>query len=526
MLSVAERWRGLAPPLAKQAEAVSKALAAGRVDEAERGAIALLAQAPEHPEALRLSGAVQVARRRFGEAIATLRAAAARRPDDPLIHHALANAYEATRDDAAALDSMRRACVAGPDIADCWFNLGRFLSTSGRAEEAEQALARAVLLAPRAVEARALLASTLNLEGRADEAAAQYREILARNPSAGQAWWGLATLKPMPLDGADIGRMRAALGTQAIGPSDRIATGFALAHALEHAGEYVQAFDALREANALARRNEPWDAAQFEARIRDILDVFGDATCDTDDARGHEAIFVVSLPRSGSTLVEQILASHSAVEGTLELADLPQVIVEESRRERSHFPLWARGCAAERWRALGERYLERTARWRERRPRFTDKMPGNWLYVGAIMRMLPQARVVVVRREPLETCFGCYRYLFNGHGYTHDFADLATAWRGFDRVCTHWATLYPDRVREQSYEALTADPETQIRELLAFCGLPFEHGCLEFHKAERRIATPSAGQVRQPMRRDTARTGKYGALLDPLRTALGLPRWS
>jgi hypothetical protein len=134
--------------------------------------------------------------------------------------------------------------------------------------------------------------------------------------------------------------------------------------------------------------------------------------------------------------------------------------------------------------------------------------------------------VVICRRDALETCFGCYRYHFNQHGYTHDFDDLATAWRGFDRATKHWQRLFPGRVHVQEYETLVADPETRIRELLEFCDLPFEENCLNFHATERHVATPSAAQVRQPIRSDTARTGKYGALLDPLRAALGLPAFA
>jgi hypothetical protein len=197
--------------------------------------------------------------------------------------------------------------------------------------------------------------------------------------------------------------------------------------------------------------------------------------------------------------------------------------MDECDRLRRPFTEWARTHTPQQWRALGLDYLARTQRWRQRRPRFTDKMPANWMYVGAILAMLPRARVVICRRDPLETCLGCYRYIFTQHAYTHDFDDLASHWRAFDRATKHWQTLYPDRVYVQDYEALVADPEGRIRALLGFCDLPFEENCLNFHATERRVATPSAAQVRQPIRRDTARAGKYGALLDPLRAALGLP---
>jgi hypothetical protein len=237
-------------------------------------------------------------------------------------------------------------------------------------------------------------------------------------------------------------------------------------------------------------------------------------------------IFIVSMPRSGSTLTEQILASHSQVEGAIELTDVGQVMMDESDRVQKSFLDWMHTHTGGEWQQLGVRYLERTARWRTRKPRSTDKSIGNWRYVGAILAMLPEAKVVIARRDKLENCFGCYRYIFSRHPYTHDFGDLARHYRDFDRAMAHWTSIYPGRVREQHYENLVADPEKEIRALLAYCELPFEEACLNFHETERRVSTLSASQVREKMRTDTARTDRYGALLDPLRAALGMAAFS
>jgi hypothetical protein len=175
------------------------------------------------------------------------------------------------------------------------------------------------------------------------------------------------------------------------------------------------------------------------------------------------------------------------------------------------------------WQRLGERYLERTAHWRQRRPTFTDKLPNNWMYIGAIRAMLPGAHIVVCRRDPLETCFSCYRqHLFNNE-YTRTPEDLVAFWRDFDRSATHWAGVHPSQVYQHEYEALQKDPETGIRKLLEACGLLFEEGTLRFHETAREVRSPSATQVRRPLGSDTARTHRYGALLDPFRTLLGLP---
>jgi hypothetical protein len=244
------------------------------------------------------------------------------------------------------------------------------------------------------------------------------------------------------------------------------------------------------------------------------------ARSDTD--QGQEVIFLVGLPRSGSTLVEQVLASHPRVEGASELPYLQQVIEEESQRRRRPFPLWAAEASAADWTRLGRDYLRRSARWRQQRPIATDKLPDNWLFTGALRAMLPGARIVDCRREALQTCWSCYKQLF-GPGlaaYSYDFESLAQFAVACERAGDAWTAREPGHVRVQHYEALIQDAEREIRALLAFCGLPFDPACLNAHTAQRAIRTPSALQVRQPMKRISAPADAYGALLDPLRTAL------
>jgi tetratricopeptide (TPR) repeat protein len=522
MLTQQQRMSGLSPEMVQRVIAIGQALEQGQIDEAERGAIAALALAPQHPEVLRLFGTIQLARG-SDEAIATLMESLKLRPQDALTLHSVAGAYEARKDLGNAMAAARRACEMGPELAVCWFNFGRLLFTNGHLDKAIAILKHTLTLAPQHVPARTMLASVLNSDGRAQEAAAQYRDILMQNPTYGQAWWGLATLKPMSLAATDVAQMQQVLQRSNLSANDQVSIGFALAHALEHLGDYAQAFATLQDVNARARRLHPWENGELAARVESVRQAFAGSYAKADNDQGREVIFIASLPRSGSTLTEQILASHSQVEGATELPDLLHVIMDESDRVQQPFPQWVPTHTPEQWRALGQRYLERTARWRQRRPRFTDKLPGNWLYAGAILAMLPQARIVIARRDPLETCLACYRYQFTRQDFTHDFESLAEVWRSFDRMARFWVERHPDRVREQVYEELQADPETRIRELLAFCDLPFEESCLNFHATERRVTTPSAAQVREPLRRDTARAAKYGALLDPLRATLGLP---
>jgi tetratricopeptide (TPR) repeat protein len=379
------------------------------------------------------------------------------------------------------------------------------------------------VLEPGHARARVMLGEMLRASGRNDEAAAEYRRVIEQTPDAGTAWWGLADLKTTRLADTDVERMRSVMQRPGLKEDDLIAIGFALAKGLEDQGRYAEALATLGQAHARARMRQQWNAAGFTQHVDAIIRAFTSPPAGARDPLGSQVIFIVGMPRSGSTLTEQILASHSQVEGAGELPDLPQIFGEESRRRGREFPDWVDAMTPADWERLGRQYLERTAHWRRHRTRFTDKLPNNWQYIGAIRAMLPGARMIVCRRDPLETCLACYRQLFARHEYTRTFGDLAAYWRDFDRCVRHWVALHPRHVQENVYEDLVADPEKRIRDLLAFCGLEFEPGCVEFHKTDREVYSPSATQVREPIRRDTARAPRYGALLDPLRAALRMP---
>lgn len=506
----------------------AQALDAGRADEADRQLERVLAAYPDHPEVLRMKAGIHSLRGRHNDAIQLMRRALAQRPGDALYHNTFGSLLGAAGNYDGAIQALQRTCELEPRLAMAWYNLGVMLTKSVRNEEAAEALQRAVTLEPNHVAARALLADLLRTRGQVDEAAAEYRRVLAVQPTFGLAWWGLADLRTQRFDAKDVAQMQAALTQPKATEGDRIAMGFALAKAFDDEGQYDRALDALALANATARRHQGWDAPRFSAGVASVADAFVPAPAGSKAPLGSEVIFIVSLPRSGSTLIEQILASHSSVEGAGELPDLPRVLAEETQRLGGKpIPQWAREATPDDWQRLGQRYLDRTSHWRRDRPMFTDKLPNNWIYIGAIRAMLPGARIVAVRRDPLETCFSCYRQpLDASNGYSRSFEDLASFWRDFDRSVSRGSALHPGHVREHSYEAMVTEPEAQIRELLAFCGLPFEEACVNFHQNQRVVRSPSATQVRQPMRSDTARSQRYGALLNPLRAALGLPDYS
>jgi tetratricopeptide (TPR) repeat protein len=518
---------GLSTSAARRLDEAEQALSLGQLTLLEQRVTGLLAVYPDHPEVLRMVAGAQCLRGDFVGAVSTMERAVAQRPNDAAHLNGLGSALlEAARYDEA-IDVLRRAAAADPDYTSAWYNLGLAYVRSMRPDEAIAPLQRAVAKTPDfAVNARVILGDLYRAENRIDDAIAEYRAVLALQKNAGMAWWGLAEIKTRKLDDADLAQLRAAMNMPGI-PDDLSAMGFALARALDDRGQYAESLAALEAANARVRAYRNWNSAWYSAHVEQIRKTFTPPPNGAADTQlGHDVIFVVSMPRSGSTLTEQVLAAHRQVDAAGELPDLPTVLTEESRWTGKAFPDFVADLKPADWERMGRRYLERTARWRSKRPRFTDKMPSNWHYVGAIRAMLPGAKIVVVRRDALETCLSCYRQRFASSDYARSFEDLGATWREFDRTVKLWRELYPAHVYESVYENLIADPETSIRGLLDFCGLPFERGCLEFHKSERHVHTPSATQVREPLRADTARAHRYGALLDPLRAALGLPPFS
>lgn len=512
------------PPSAQRLlSAAQQALQRQQGPHAEQALLAALQQAPEHPEILRLLAIALRLQNRNAEALELLRTAVARRPHDALIQNGLGTALDAAGDGAGAIAAFRHACELAPQSAQLWSNLGKTLSDHGHFEDALPVLERAVQLSDHgATQLR--LAYALRVLGHTDAAARRYRELIARNPADGTAWLGLASLKTRPFSLADISAMQQVLAQQQLSEDARISTGFALAKALDDHAQYPQSLAALVAANALIRHLRPWHRAEFSAHVDAVLGAFAQAPAGASALQGDEVIFIVSMPRAGSSLTEQILASHPQIEGAGELDDLTAVIVAESQRRGVPFPQWVALTGADDWQRLGQDYLRRTSRWRRPGMRFTDKLPGNWLRAGAALAMLPGARVIDCRRDALETCFSCFRQLFleGAQAFSYDLDDIAAYWRDYARTCRHWQALYPQRLRVQSYEALLAAPEQQIAALLEFCRVPFDPACLRYTETRRSVRTASASQVREPLMRDTAREAKYGTLLDPLRAALGM----
>lgn len=523
-IAVETRLAGLPASCRKLIEQASDALNQHRPDLARAAISAAAAQAPGSQDVVRMlalldfeAGEYAYAHERFAQAMRC-------GPADALLHRQFAHALEAAGELQAAFDLRKSAVELLPHSPLARFDLGEHCFAYEDMDDAVTMLEEAVRLAPGYVPALLKLGSALVYVGRIEEGAVAYRQVLAKHPDLGAAWFSLANIKTLPFEVQEIAEMRRLLGAGRVGDPDRLLIEFALAKACEDAGQYEVAFKLLSDANGRKRNQVGWSARQFSQQVRHAEQVFATPPRGVDDPTfGGNVIFIVGLPRSGTTLTEQIIAAHSRVEGGNELNDLGRVLTDECVRLQQAYPEWVARATPDDWRRLGQRYLDLTSRWRRRRPIFTDKMPSNWLFIGAIRAMLPGARIVVCRRDPLENCWSCFKqYFFEGWDFSFSLDDLAAYWRDFDRNVSGWVSQHSRHVREQSYEALLQDPESEIRGLLAFCGLPFEDASLNFHTSTRSVRTASAGQVRQPLQKNAARAERYGSLLDPLRIALGM----
>ena len=363
--------------------------------------------------------------------------------------------------------------------------------------------------------------------GRTDAATGAYRRAIALRPGFGEPYWSLANLKTHSFSPDDmVGMGRALHSGGAV--EDELHLHFALGKALEDQGDYAGSFEHYAAGAAIRRCQSPYDAAATTRRVESYKEAFDRdllARADLTSA-SSPAVFVVGLPRSGSTLVEQILASHSEVEGTFELPDLGHLVEEisESFAAQLSYPQLLNRLEAREFRQLAESYLQRTSVHRKRgAPRFIDKMPNNFFHVGFIHLILPGARIIDVRRHPLGACFSAFKQHFaRGHAFSYDLTDLGRYYRDYVDLMTHFDTVLPGRVHRVIYEDLVSSPEAQIRKLLEFCDLPFESSCVQFHETRRPARTVSSEQVRRPLYRGALEHWRhYDPWLGPLRSALG-----
>jgi len=372
---------------------------------------------------------------------------------------------------------------------------------------------------------------TLRAVGRQQDCIAAYRKSISLSPQLGESYWSLANLKTVRFDGADIAAMRAQLARdKGLSDEDRYHLHFALGKALEDEKDYEASFHHYDAGNRLRRQSLEYDADDFSDKIARAKTLFTRPFFETRAGQGHSSaapIFIIGLPRSGSTLIEQILASHSQVEGTMELPDIISIALQMDGKRRDNepsvYPEILEGLGADELHALGERYLAGTKLQRRmERPFFVDKMPNNFLHAGLIHLILPNAKIIDARRHPMAACFSGFKQHFaRGQGFSYDLTDMGRYYADYISLMDHFDEVLPGHIHRVLYERMVDDPETETRRLLEYCGLPFEENCLRFYENERSVRTASSEQVRQPIFRDGLEQWRnYEQWLAPLRGSL------
>jgi tetratricopeptide (TPR) repeat protein len=374
-------------------------------------------------------------------------------------------------------------------------------------------------------------AHALSTVGREEESIEAYRRCIAQLPTCGEAYWSLANLKTFHFAAEEVAAIRTQLEREDLSNEDRYHFEFALGKALEDLKNYEESFEHYAQGNRLRLMDIPYLSEETTGLVRRTRQHLGAAFFAARTGHGCPApdpIFIVGLPRSGSTLIEQILASHSAVEGTMELQNLLSIAgklgARASKGEGPRYPTDLAKLSADECRKLGEQYLEDTRIQRKTsKPYFIDKMPNNFMHVGLIQLILPQAKIIDARRHPMACGFSMFKQHFaRGQNFSYSLEDIGHYYRDYVELMAHYDAVLPGRVHRVIHETLIEDTEAEVRALLAYCGLEFEESCLRFYENERAVRTASAQQVRQPITRAGVDQWRhYEPWLQPLREILG-----
>lgn len=479
---------------------------AGRVEEAAQLYRDVLRDNPNNVDALRMLGIIAYAASDIDEAERLFRRTVKLAPDFVNAIIDLGNALKDQSRYEEAIDCFRQAAKLEPTSVKAHYLLASTLSPAALNYDAIESYERVLELRPGHAGAKLGLGHMLKTVGRQEDAIKAYRDCIELKPDKGETYWSLANLKTYSLTDEDVHEMESWVDKEGIGDESHVNFLFALAKAHEDRGEFDRAWEYYSRGNSTRRMLEHYDPVGTEVKNDAIVEVFSKEFVEKSSGLGYpdnSPIFVVGLPRSGSTLIEQILASHSMVEGTSELPYVQQVArtLDRNRADGINFPQALLELEEKHFKALGKDYLDRAQMHRlEGAPRFIDKMPNNFPSVGFIHLMLPNAKIIDARRYPLDSCLSCYRQLFGqGQPFTYDLTDIGEYFLQYQRLMDHCHEVMPGRVLTIQYEDVVTDFETQVRRLLDYCALPFEEACLRFHDTDRPVRTASSEQVRQPI---------------------------
>ncbi|HUA24626.1 MAG TPA: sulfotransferase [Steroidobacteraceae bacterium] len=534
----------------------------GDADAADRAYAHYIKAATRDPRLL--GAAAALCDNRIPEAEALLRAHLAQQPNDVAALRMLAEVAARLLRYSDSERLLARCLELAPSFDAARHNYATVLNRQGRSAQALEQCARLLAKEPYNPSYRSLQAATaanlgdyadsiaayesvlreypqqprlwlsyghaLRTTGKVPESITAYRRALSLEPTLGEVWWSLANLKTFRFSGADVLAMREALAREDLSDDDRMHFEFALGKALEDEASYADSFAHYAAGNALRRDRHGYDPEEmsgFVRRSKELLTGQFFAERAGAGAQAPDPIFVVGLPRAGSTLIEQILGSHPLVEGTMELPQLPNIarkLAGPKQEEEGPFMRRLAALTRDELRELGEGYLAETRVMRKTgAPFFIDKMPNNFMYVGLIHLILPNAVIIDARRHPLGCCFSCFKQHFaRGQWFTYGLEDIGRYYRDYVELMAHIDEVLPNKVTRVFYERVVEDTETEVRRLLAACRLPFDSKCLRFHENVRAVRTASSEQVRKPIFRDGVDQWRhYEPWLEPLERALG-----
>ena len=482
----------------------------GEVHEAERIIRQHLKTSPKDVEAMRLLARIGVKLDILDDAEFLLESVLAFSPNYHLARHDYVRVLLQRHRNARALDEAKTLLRAEPSNRDYRAVYATACLALADYDEAITTYRGLIAEAPNAADLHLSVGHALKTLGRQRDAIASYRTAAAVTPDFGDAYWSLANLKTYRFTDDEIVCMRTQEAAPETSPADRYHLCFALGKALEDRGDFAGSFAYYERGNGLKKQEITYRADTTERNEHLQKTVFDteflrsrkDAGCPRPDP-----IFVVGLPRAGSTLIEQILASHSQVEGTMELADISRLVLRLQGRahneEAPRYPGILTEIPPAQLQSFGETYLADTSIYRSGKPFFIDKNPNNFRHLGLIHLILPNARVIDARREPMACCFSNFKQLFAaGQEFTYDLTDIARYYRSYVRLMAHWDAVLPGKVLRVQHEHVVADLEANVRRILDFCGLAFEPQCLEFYKTQRSVRTASSEQVRRPIYTD------------------------
>jgi tetratricopeptide (TPR) repeat protein len=524
------RFAALVAEEAHLAEAAT-AIGTRRLVAAESLLRRQLAAAPQDVAAMRMLAEVASQREEFAEAERLLLEALKLAPGFGRARFELAAALHAQQKPAPMLPLLERLLAQEPRSFAYRNLLASALILLGQNDRSAELLTGVLAEFPTHAKAWLNYGHVLRAAGQLGEAVQAYRKSIELLPGHGEAYFSLANLKTFRFEAAENAAMRDQLAREDLGDDDRLQFEFALGKAHEDGGEFAESFTHYARGNALRRARVFYDGDATAAQMHRMREFFTPQLFAARNGWGSSAadpIFIVGLPRSGSTLLEQILASHSQVEGTRELPDVPGFAYELGARPprpgQTAYPASIAALTRAQLTAFGERYLEQTRPHRLLgRPCFIDKMPNNFMNIGLIQLMLPRARIIDARRHPLACCFSNFKQHFQmGLHFTYSLEEIGRFYRGYVELMEHFDAVLPGRIHRVHYEHLVANPDGEVRRLLDSCGLPFEAGCLRFHETRRVVQTASSQQVRQPLYSEGVDQWRnYEPWLGPLKEALG-----